>query len=188
MRNIYALVLVVLSASVALGQKPMEADFCTAKMEVDQTWGFGLFGGTQITGWPAAEPDLASRELYRFTTATRQWTISEANRYWFASWRTETIQEHFLEQANALQRATEVTWHYAKPAEKAYALKLAVMYRQIADLLALRKLIGSEGLEKKLLTTLDEVTELEMKVLRSRAIPAPQVRPEKSFIALAFAK
>ena len=187
MRNIYAMVLMLVSASVVFGQKPLEADFCTAKMAVDNTWGFGLFGSTQVTGWPSAESELASKELYSFTQATRAWSITEANRFWFASWRTETIQEHFLDQANVLQRAVETHWHAAKPAEKAYALKLAVLYRQISDLLALKKLVGSENLEKRLLATLDEVADLEMKVLQKRSSPGA-VKSEKGFIALAFAK
>ena len=189
MRNIYALVLVLVSTVVAFGQKPLLADFCTNSTEVDRTWAWGLFGHTQVTGHPSASPEVASQELYKFTSAMRGWTISEANRYWFASWRIAKIQKHFLDQADYLQHAVEVTWVAAKPAEKAYALRLAVMYRQISDLLALRKLVGAESFEKKLLTTLDEVTDLEMKVLQERSKPSPKVlASERGFFALAFAK
>ena len=66
-------------------------------------------------------------------------------------------------------------------------MKLAVLYRQISDLLALKKLVGSENLEKRLLATLDEVADLEMKVLQKRSSPGA-VKSEKGFIALAFAK
>lgn len=188
MKSIFAVIAVLGVASVIWADAPNPVTFCNDQTVVDTRWGFGLFGEKVVEGRPSGSPDLASKELYEYSSAMRVWTIQEANRYWFSSWRTETIQNHFLTQADALQKAAETQWVAANPAEREYALKLAVMYRKISDLLGLKKLTKSENLEGEVLKALAEVSLAEMALLKGR-LNQPKVNPiEKSFIALVLSK
>jgi len=172
MKKFVAILAVLVSTGLASAQDygpQRHESFRNLQIE-DKTWCFGLFGQKIWVGNAATDKEEASRELTSYATKIRLWNMETVSSIWWKGWRSGKVAQQYINAA-ALADAAIEEWRYAGKEQHDYAVKVAVSYRRIADLITASTNLNQVSTTEEIMGILDGLATAETKAIADKSKP-----------------